>query len=98
MMDSAFASGTPISERYKLAWSSYALEVDSKGDLNLYYNFDPTAKAAIGTTHKSLLLKSVTNFRFKYSGGAFRLKICKKEPIGSDANATIHACKEKVVF
>jgi prepilin-type N-terminal cleavage/methylation domain-containing protein len=97
-MDSAFASGTPISERYKLAWSSYALEVDSKGDLNLYYNFDPTAQAAISNASKSLLLRSVTNFRFKYSGGVFRIKICKREPIGSDANATIHVCKEKVVF
>jgi len=74
------------------------LAVDSSGNLNLYYNFDPTAKAAIGTQHNVPLLRDVTNFRFKYSGGVFRIKICKKERIGSDANATIHACKEKVVF
>ena len=97
-MDSAFPTGMLISERYKLAWSGYALAVDSSGNLNLYYNFDPTAKAAIGTTYSVPLLRDVTNFRFKYSGGAFRIKICKKERIGSDANATIHACKEKVVF
>ncbi len=97
-MDSAFSSGMPISERYKLAWSGYALAVDSSGNLNLYYNFDPTAKASIGTTYSVPLLRDVTNFRFKYSGGVFRIKICKEERIGSDANATIHACKEKVVF
>ena len=97
-MDSAFPTGTPILERYKLAWSGYALAVDNNGDLNLYYNFSPIAQTAIGTQHSAPLLRDVTNFRFKYSGGAFRIKVCKKERISGDANVTIHACKEKVVF
>ncbi len=91
---------TNVSERYKLAWSSYALSVENntegKRDLFLYYNFTPNAGVAIGGS-KSLLLKDVTNFRFKYSGGAFRIKICKEEQIGADGEM-IHACKEKVVF
>ncbi len=97
-LDTALTSGAIISERYKLAWSSYALYVDPQGDLYLYYDFDPHARAAITGAHRSLLLRHVTNFRFKYSGGAFRIKICKKERIGADTNATIHSCKEKVVF
>ena len=97
-LDSVFPTDTRIFERYKLAWSGYALAVDSSGNLNLYYNFSPTAQAAIGTQFTVPLLRDVTNFRFKYSGGVFRIKICKEERIGSDANATIHACKEKVVF
>lgn len=96
-LDDPFPPGTLVNERYKLAWSSYALEVDANGNLKLHYNFSPIHKANIGGG-SSLLLHDVTNFRFKYAGGAFRLKICKKEPIGMDTNATIHACKEKVVF
>ena len=96
-LDDPFSSGTLIEERYKLAWSSYALEVDADGNLNLHYNFTPDRGVPINGSSQ-LLLHDVTNFRFKYSGGAFRLKICKKEQIGMDTNATIHACKEKVVF
>jgi len=91
-------SGTMIAERYKLAWTSYALEVDNSGDLYLHYNFLPKAATAITGDTSTLLLHNVTNFRFKYSGGAFRIKICKKERISNAASETIHACKEKVVF
>jgi len=49
------ADASTIVEHYKLAWTSYALVVedddgDGKKDLNLYYNFAPSPKAAIGTT------------------------------------------------
>ena len=90
-------AGNRLYERYKLAWSSYALSVDSNGDLYLYYNFSPTVGAALGN-NKSLLLKNVTNFRFKGSEGSLRVKICKEEQIGTNAAETIHACKEKVIF
>ena len=90
-------TNAPISERYKLAWTSYALEVDGSGDLKLHYGFTPDVGVPING-NSQLLLHDITNFRFKYSGGAFRLKICKKEPIGMESNVTIHACKEKVVF
>jgi len=96
-LNSAIPSGDRITERYKLAWSSYALEVDNNGDLWLHYNFSPTRKTAINGS-KSLLLQNVTNFRFKYGGEAFRIKICKKERISFDSNETVHACKERVVF
>ncbi len=95
-LDSAVPAGSRIFERYKLAWSSYALSVES-GDLFLYYNFTPTVGIALGA-NKRLLLKGVTNFRFKGSEGSLRIKICKEEQIGMSATDTIHACKEKVVF
>ena len=97
-MDGGLPSNTMISERYKLAWSSYALEVDPNDDLILHYNFTPVSGTGIANQQSSVLLRNVTNFRFKYSGGAFRLKICKQEQIGMNATNTIHACKEKVVF
>jgi len=88
-------SGTTIYERYKLAWSSYALEVDSNGDLILHYNFTPDIGVTIDG-HSSILLHHVTNFRFKGSEGSIRIKICKWERITDDANIT--SCKEKVIF
>jgi len=96
-LDAALPNGTRIYERYKLAWTSYAISVEN-GDLYLYYNFTPDIGVSLDNASKSLLLKGVTNFRFKGSEGSLRIKICKEEKIGADANATIHACKEKVVF
>ena len=103
-LDSAIPSGMGkrIFERYKLAWSSYALvcengTLDYCGDLYLYYNFTPTTGATLGT-NKSLLLKNVYNFRFKGSEGSLRIKICKTELMDSNTSEPIRACKEKVIF
>ncbi len=83
-----------LAEQYRLAWSSYALKVEN-GDLYLYYNFSPSPAAALGNT-KSLLLKNISTFKFKGTGGSIRFKICKEESIGEDFNIT--ACKEKVAL
>jgi len=100
-LDNAIPSGNKIYERYKLAWSSYALEVvanaEGKDDLVLHYNFAPIAGTAINGS-SSILLKNITNFRFKSSEGSLRIKICKEEKIGANTTDTIHTCKEKVVF
>jgi len=87
-------NATRIVERYKLAWTSYALVVEN-GDLNLYYNFSPDIGAAIGAA-KSLLLKNVTNFKFESRGQTTRIKLCVEENIGD--GVTIPSCKEKAVF
>jgi len=101
-LNASIPTGERIYERYKLAWSSYALVCENSttdyacGDLFLYYNFTPEANATLGST-KSLLLRGVSNFRFKGSEGSLRIKICRKERVGYD-NDAIHACKEKVIF
>lgn len=83
-------------EHYKLAWTSYALEVDSNGDLWLHYNFDPSPAAAVTGTRAVRLLRHVTTFKFRGDGQTIRFKICKSENIGEDFNIT--SCKEKAVF
>ena len=95
-LSAAMPSGKEIYERYKLAWSSYALSIEG-GDLYLYYNFLPIVGTNLGNK-KSLLLKSVSNFRFLGSEGSMRIKICKIEKIGADADDNITSCKEKVIF
>lgn len=93
-LDSSAVNRT-ISERYKLAWSSYAIRVDD-GDLYLYYNFDPVPMAVPNDNNRQLLLSNVTTFKFRGGPGGIRFKLCKTEKISEDSNIT--ACKEKVVF
>ena len=98
VLDNPIPIGKDIYERYKLAWSSYALSVEN-GDLYLYYDFAPTSGASLSGAKKSLLLKDIDNFRFKASEGAIRIKICKKEYIDSNTTAdAARSCKEKVIF
>jgi prepilin-type N-terminal cleavage/methylation domain-containing protein len=88
------AGASHIVEHYKLAWSSYAVVVEG-GDLYLYYDFPASPAEPLGNT-KSLLMKSISTFKFKGAGRTIRFKICKEEEIGEDYNIT--ACKEKAVF
>ncbi len=88
------SNASRIVERYKLAWTSYALVVEN-GDLNLYYNFLPTIGTAIGARNM-ILLKNVTNFKFETRGQTTRIKLCVEEKIGD--TGTIPSCKEKAVF
>ncbi len=88
------SAATRISERYKLAWTSYALVVEN-GDLMLYYNFAPIiGTPTVGSS--ALLLKNVTNFKFAGRGQTTRIKLCAEEDIAT--NETISSCKEKAVF
>ena len=92
-------TGSNISERYKLAWSSYAIVFDA-GDLWLYYDFEPTVGIALGA-NKSLLLSNVTTFSFQGSEGAMRIKVCQYEYMGENTsleNDTAHSCKEKIIL
>jgi len=91
-----------IVERYKLAWTSYALaveEVDSEKNLYLYYNFAPVVGIDIpNDTPRQLLLKNITTFKFKSRGDTIRIKICVKEKISDVNSSDIRSCKEKAVF
>lgn len=95
------AAPTRKVEHYKLAWTSYALVVeddddgDGRNDLYLYHNFTPAPAAAITGT-KTLLLRNVTNFKFRLDGRTLRIKFCVNEQIGDDEY--ISSCSERAVF
>jgi len=90
-----------ITERYRLAWSAYALvpEIKPNGlyDLYLYYNYQPWEnKNFKDNGSKSLLLTNMSVFKFTQNGGSIQFKICATENIGADYN--ISTCKEKVII
>ncbi len=90
-----------ITERYKLAWSAYALVPEDKDgdnlyDLNLYYNYQPWNNETYKDGEKSLLINNVSVFKFTENGGVIQLKLCASENIGKDYN--ISSCKEKAII
>lgn len=91
-----------VTERYKLAWSAYALvpekHIPNDGlyDLNLYYNYQPWNSEKYSDGNKSLLMKNLSVFKFTENGGVIQLKLCATENIGADYN--ISSCKEKAII
>ncbi len=91
-----------VSERYKLAWSAYAIvpELNSKTklhDLYLYYNYQPwNHENYKDDANKSLLMKNISVFKFTENGGVIQFKLCATEQISSEHN--ISSCKEKAII
>ena len=95
------AKDKKIYERYKLAWSAYALvpeDLDGDGlfDLNLWYNYQPWNGENYTDGTSSLLINNVSVFKFTENGGVIQLKLCASENIGQDFN--ISSCKEKAII
>jgi len=86
-----------ISEHYKLAWTSYALEAQAGGDLVLHYNFNPQRGVAVAGSSQ-ILLRNVSTFEFTGDGRTIRFKICVREDLGGGLAQGIATCKEKAVF
>ncbi|NOZ89677.1 MAG: type II secretion system protein [Epsilonproteobacteria bacterium] len=90
-----------ITERYKLAWSAYAIapeDLDGDGhfDLVLYSNYQPWNGDSYLNATRHVLMKNLSVFKFSENGGTLRFKICAVEQIGPDNN--ISSCKVKVVI
>jgi len=91
-----------ITERYKFAWSAYALVPEPKGnglfDLYLYSNYQPwNGESYLDTnTTKNILIDNVSVFKFSENGGIIHFKLCIVEQTAIDNN--ISTCKEKVVI
>ena len=97
-----------ITERYKLAWSAYAIvpedpDGNNLWDLFLYSNYQPWNGEEYQTHGtKKLLMHNVSVFKFTKNGGVIQFKLCASEDIG-ETNSTggvvpISTCKEKVVL
>jgi len=92
-----------VTERYKLAWSAYALvPVDEApfGDglynLYLYSNYQPWNGEQYTQGSKNLLVPNISVFKFTENGGVVQFKLCASENIGQKYK--VSTCKEKVII
>ena len=92
-----------ITEKYKLAWSAYAIVPTNCGsngcNLELRYNFKPWKGKDYNSNSgvkKSLLVKGVTVFKTYATQNRIHIKLCVKDHYSMKKTTSI--CKEKVIF
>ncbi len=92
-----------ITEKYKLAWSAYAVVPTNCGingcDLELRYNFRPWQGVDYNSSSgvsKSLLINGVTVFKTYATQNRIHIKLCVKDHYSPTKTTSI--CKEKVIY
>ncbi|MFA6761238.1 MAG: type II secretion system protein [Sulfuricurvum sp.] len=87
-------SGVDVYEYYQLAWSAYAVELDSNNTLQLYYNYRPWLDESIADAKKQKIMDNVGAFRFRSAGDLIKIQVCAKSQLVED----YALCKEKTLF
>jgi len=89
-------------ERYKLAWSAYALVPIRKPngllDIFLYHNYQPWEGEQYTSVanNRKVLATNVSVFKFTENGGNIQFKLCIRERISAENNIT--SCKDKAII
>jgi prepilin-type N-terminal cleavage/methylation domain-containing protein len=93
------AAPATMKEQYKLAWSSYRVDVRG-GDLWLDYALPPLPPPLVGNAQINpvRLMRQVSSFKFTATPAGVRFKLCKQDTIAGMERETVTACTEKVVF
>lgn len=92
--------GTDIYEQYKLAWTAYALEITTDGNLTLYYDYRPWEGDSYVNAPPALLMQNVTTVKLQAVGDILNLQVCVggEEITSLNGDGGYSICKEKVIF
>ena len=92
-------SGVDVYEFYKLAWSAYAVELNTTShELKLYYNFQPWSSNAAKRNrfaHSSVLMENVKSFTYQTIGDVIKIQVCVND---GNLGGGFSVCKEKTIF
>jgi len=92
-------SGVDVYEFYKLAWSAYAVELNTtSNELKLYYNYQPWSSVAAKRdrfAHSSVLMENVKSFTYQTIGDVIKVQVCVND---DNIGGGFSVCKEKTVF
>ncbi len=89
-------TNTDIYEQYKLAWTAYALEIATDGNLTLHYDYRPWEGQSYLNGSQAVLMQNVTTAKIQALGDILNLQVCVSENNITGREYSI--CKEKVIF
>jgi len=91
-------SGVKVFEYYKLAWTAYAVVLDTtNNELKLYYDYQPWAgeKYTDNNTKSQLIMENVSTFKFGAIDNLIKIQVCVQSQLTGEKYSI---CKEKTVY
>ncbi len=87
-------AGTDVFEFYKLAWTAYAVEIQSNGNLILHYDYQPWNGESYTNGQSELIMENVDTFKFVAVGSLVKIQVCVNTKLVEDYSI----CKEKTIY
>ena len=87
-------AGTDVYEFYKLSWTAYAVEIQTNGDLLLYYDYQPWNGEVYADGKSSLIMQNVDTFKFVAIGSLVKIQVCTNTTLVENYSI----CKEKTIY
>ena len=100
-------SGEDVYEYYQLAWTAYAIGIDTTTEptkLKLWYDYQPWdgdtfRTQADGTLTPSVtLMENVSTFQYNTVGSILKIQVCSKSTYDTHGEGNYSICKEKTVY
>ncbi|MBL1243627.1 MAG: type II secretion system protein [Sulfurimonas sp.] len=87
-------TGVDVYEYYQLAWTAYAVGIDTNDTLRLYYDYQPWDGESYTDGKSFVIMEEVSTFQFTSSGSLIKIQVCTK----TELKEVYSLCKEKTIF
>ena len=93
-------SGVDVYEYYQLAWTAYAVGIDTAEPtkLKLWYDYQPWEGEDYKNGKSITLMENVSTFQYNAVGSILKIQVCTKSTVGAMSEGNYSLCKEKTVY
>jgi len=93
-------SGVDVYEYYQLAWTAYAVGVDTAEPtkLKLWYDYQPWEGEKYTDGKSITLMENVSTFQYNAVGSILKIQVCSKSTYDTMGEGNYSLCKEKTVY
>ncbi len=93
-------SGVDVCEYYQLAWTAYAVGIDTAEPtkLKLWYDYQPWEGEDYKNGKSITLMENVSTFQYNAVGSILKIQVCTKSTVGAMSEGNYSLCKEKTVY
>ena len=93
-------SNVDVYEYYQLAWTAYAVGIDTAEPtkLKLWYDYQPWEGEDYTSGTSITLMENVSTFQYNAVGSILKIQVCSKSSYDTSGEGNYSICKEKTVY
>ncbi len=93
-------SGEDVYEYYQLAWTAYAIGIDTAEPtkLKLWYDYQPWEGEKYTDGNSTTIMENVSTFQYNTVGSILKIQVCSKSSYDTNGEGNYSICKEKTVY